>query len=213
MIIGPGETPIFKWRAVTYSDFIIDLLRPISKPEKRPLIIAIDGRSGSGKSTLARRLQSQISNTAVIHTDDVAWHHSFFDWQQLMIDGILALLARGTEVAFRPPAWRQRQRPGAIRVPVACQVLFVEGVGASRSELQPWLDAAIWIQSDMVEAERRGLERDGGSTDAKAFWDEWMAAEITFLQAQRPWTRASAIVNGTPPQNHDPEAQLLVASV
>ena len=41
-------------------------------------IIAIDGRSGSGKTTLASALVEVLPEAFVVHTDDVAWHHSFF---------------------------------------------------------------------------------------------------------------------------------------
>lgn len=58
------------------------------------------------------------------------------------------------------------------------------------------------MQSDRDLARRRGIERDiryGRSRpEAEAFWDEWMGAEEPFLATDRPWTRASLIVNGTP---------------
>ena len=60
------------------------------------------------------------------------------------------------------------------------------------------------MQADAVEAERRGIARDvasgvnGDLEQATAFWHEWMAAELPFLAAQRPWERAHLLVNGTP---------------
>lgn len=60
-----------------------------------------------------------------------------------------------------------------------------------------------WVQPDLAEAERRGPARDiaagvnGDPEVATAFWHAWMAAELTFFEAQRPWERASAIANGT----------------
>jgi len=58
----------------------------------------------------------------------------------------------------------------------------VEGVGASRTELVPWIDCALWVQSDLEEAERRGVARDDGSEEARNFWREWAAKEFDFLQ-------------------------------
>jgi len=37
-----------------------------------------------------------------------------------------------------------------------------------------------WVQSDMAEAERRGIEHDGGDTAAVSFWHLWMAEELSF---------------------------------
>ena len=81
----------------------------------------------------------------------------------------------------------------------------------------PWRAAAIpsvhlrlWVQSDRVEARRRGIERDGGPAH-QAFWDEWDAEEVPFLAADRPWERADLIVAGTPELPYDPAAELVVA--
>ncbi len=59
------------------------------------------------------------------------------------------------------------------------------------------------MQSDRGEARRRGLERDASygtrtPEEAAAFWEEWMAHEVPFLAAERPWSRAGLVVNGTP---------------
>jgi len=55
----------------------------------RPRIVAVDGRSGSGKTTLTERLRSAVPDAEVVHTDDIAWWHSRFGWDDLMIDGVL----------------------------------------------------------------------------------------------------------------------------
>lgn len=35
--------------------------------------------------------------------------------------------------------------------------------------------------------------------EAESFWDEWMPAEESFLADDRPWSRASLVICGTPP--------------
>jgi hypothetical protein len=88
-------------------------------------------------------------------------------------------------------------------VPASVQLLIVEGVGASRTELTDWLDVSCWVQSDFAEAERRGLARDiasGVNGDAEttiAFWHTWMAEELPFFDSDRPWERADLILAGT----------------
>jgi hypothetical protein len=77
----------------------------------------------------------------------------------------------------------------------------------SRQSLGPRLDAAVWVQSDADQAQRRGIERDitlGRSrAEAVAFWDEWMSQELPFLAAEHPWERAGLVVCGTPEEPGD----------
>ncbi len=160
----------------------------------------VDGRSGAGKTTLAARLV-RLLDGALVHTDDLSWNHHPTDWASLLVDGIVTPWRRGEVVSFRPPAWISHARPGSVDV-APRQVLVVEGVGAGRAELAPLAEVVVWVQSDADIARRRGIARDveyGRSLDeAEAFWDEWMRAEEPFLAADRPWTRASLLVNGTP---------------
>jgi energy-coupling factor transporter ATP-binding protein EcfA2 len=185
-----GEPDCGPWRAVAVADLYAAL--------GRPHVLAVDGRSGSGKSTLVDRLAATVPGVAVVHTDDVAWHHDFFDWADLLVDGVLVPWRAGRDVAYRPPPWDARGRPGAITVPSGAPLLVVEGVGAGRRAFAPYLDALVWVQTDRAVATRRGLERDGGDV---TFWDEWEARERPFLAADRPWARADLVVNGQDVRN------------
>jgi hypothetical protein len=160
---------------------------------------------------VAALLHRSVAASAIIHTDDVAWHHSFFEWSDLLVEGILKPLRNGRAVSYRPPGWDKRGRPGAIEVPAGMDLVIVEGVGASRIEVMPWIDRALWVQSDLEEAERRGIARDGGTQEARDFWHEWGAQESDFLERQRPWERATAIVNGTPTEPYDQSTEIIVA--
>jgi hypothetical protein len=175
----------------------------------RPRILAVDGRSGGGKTTVAERLAAVVPGATVLHTDDVAWYHAFFDWADLMRDGILAPLRAGQDVAYRPPAWDDRGRDGAITVSVESPLVIVEGVGVGRRELSAYVDALLWVQTGEDEARRRGLTRDGAGS--ATFWSEWQAAEDPFQAEQRPWERAGLIVSGAPDLPHDPLSELVVA--
>ena len=160
--------------------------------------IAVDGRSGAGKTSFAARLATVLPDAALVHTDDAAWHHSFFDWHGPLVEHVLAPVRAGRAVRWRPDAWVERGREGAIEVPGRTSWLVLEGVGAARRELAPYLDAVVWIACDRAEARERGLVRDGGTAEAAVFWDEWEAAEVPFLAGQRPWERADLVVCGTP---------------
>src|SRR5580698_5431215 len=100
-------------------------MRPGKGAGHRPVVLAVDGRSSSGKTTLAARLRDAVPGSAVVHTDDIAWWHSRFDWADLLTDGVLIPVRAGRPVSFRPPQWEERQRDGAIEVPAGCPLLIV----------------------------------------------------------------------------------------
>ncbi|RDV12914.1 hypothetical protein DXK94_00220 [Arthrobacter sp. RT-1] len=175
----------------------------------RPWIVAVDGRSGAGKTSLVDRLLAQVPASAVVHTDDVAWHLSFFDWADELRTGVLEPLHRGEEVHYRPPGWVARERPGAIALPAGRSVVWVEGSGSSRQALTDLIDASIWVQCDNLEARRRLRARDG--QEEEELHREWEEQEIPFLLQDRPWERATVIVAGRPLMEHDPNTQVVTA--
>lgn len=180
------------------------LLRGADAAPGRPWVIAVDARSGAGKSTLVERLRAHVGPAAVVHTDDVAWHEPFFAWGHLLATHVLERLHRGEAVSFQPPAWPHHGRDGAIEVPAGLRAVLVEGTGANQREYAHLVDATVWIQSDHVIAEERGIARDieqgvnGDPEASRRFWHEWMAHELPFFAAERPWERADAVVCGTP---------------
>ncbi len=173
-----------------------------------PTLIAVDGRSGSGKTTFATRL-SKALKAPVVHTDDVAWYHSFFDWWSLMTEHILEPFRAGKSINWTPESWKERNRTGSIVIPTT-KILIVEGVSASRRELSPWIDLPIWIETDLLIAQQRGLARDGET--ARDFWFEWQAAERPLLEKDQPWTRAKLIVDGAPNLEYDPNTEFVALS-
>lgn len=186
MDLPDGEPEFGEWRARSVDD-VLDALR-------RPRLLAVDGRSGSGKTSLVARIAAGVPGSAVVHTDDVAWYHDFFDWTDLMADGILRPLRQGVGVEFRPPAWDERGREGAITVPAGAPLVIVEGVGIGRRVLGELFDALFWVQTDRALAMARGIERDRDPV----FWAEWEARERPFLAADRPWERADVVLAGGP---------------
>lgn len=211
MKLESSEPSVAPWRALPIHEFVDLILNDEATVYDPPCILAVDGRSGSGKTTIAALLHQRVPNSIVVHTDDVAWHHSFFDWSNLLIDGVLKPLKNGRAVHYQPPGWQTHGRLGAIEIPTGLKLVIVEGVGASRREVMPWIDRSLWIQSDFDEAQRRGIARDGGTKEAENFWHEWMAQEVDFLQRQRPWERATAIINGTPTQPYDRNSEIVVS--
>ena len=145
-----GEPAAGPWHVEPVEEFARQLLGSAGSPAGRPAVVAVDGRSGSGKTTVSERICAAVPASAVVCTDDVAWNHSMFGWADLLADGILRPVHRGEPVSFRPPAWRERSRKGAIEIPAGCEMVIVEGVGAARRELMTLVDVVVWVQSDMA---------------------------------------------------------------
>lgn len=198
---GSQEPVVRAWNTVS-ADALLDQLAVLRSG--RPGVLAVDGRSGAGKSSLARVLSAAVPASAIVATDDIAWHYSMFDWAGELVTEVIDPVRAGRPVRYRPPGWVQRGRPGAVVVEADRSLLIIEGVGSSQRRLAAALDASIWVQSDVAAARDLGIARDiasganGDAAASTAFWDSWAAAEEPFLADETPWTRADAIVAGVP---------------
>ena len=211
MVPHEGEPAAGPWRVRPLAELVDRLLTAAGPPPDRPAVLGIGGRSSGGKTTLAGRLAAAIPRSAVVHTDDIAWHHAVLDWDRLLAAGVLEPVRRGEPVAYRPPKWDERGRPGAIEVPAGTRVLLVEGVGVTRRALAPLLDATVWVQSDAAEMVRRDAVRVAAGETSPAAYAAWMAEENPFQLADRAWERATVIVCGTPELPHDPRTEVVLA--
>ena len=211
MRLHPGEPEATGWRVVTVPDAVRQLREASPGVTGRPLLVAVDGRGGAGKSTLVERLQALVPASGVVHTDDVAWNQAYFDWGELMVESILRPLHQGKAVDFRPPAWIQHDRPGAIRVAAGADIVWVEGTGIIREEFAPWIDASIWVQGDLDEQERRLVARDGDSAAQRQHIAAWLAEELPLMLREQPWTTATVVVAGTTELDVDPDTEIVVA--
>ncbi|MFC7625341.1 uridine kinase [Microlunatus sp. GCM10028923] len=195
---GTTEPVITHWQRASTTELLDRLDLPDRTAGNR--VILVDGRSAGGKTTLAGRLRSALAGSELVHTDDVAWNHSFFRWDSELIENVIAPVRRNEPVRYRPPGWAGKGREGAIVVEPG-RDLIVEGVGAGRASIAAWADAVVWVQSDFTDARVRGIARDLelGIRDAagvESFWEEWMSSELPFLEVEQPWRLAKIIVAG-----------------
>lgn len=184
----------------------------VEEGPERPLVVAIDGRSDSGRAAVAQTLRAHVPDSVIVHTEDFAWHPAFFGWADVMRKGVLEPLYRGEAVHYRPLAKDEREGDGVVTIGEGCPAVFIEGVGAARSELMHWIDAVVWVQSDPAPASEAPATTTGPPSGAGHAREGWKAEEDRFLADQRPWERADVIVAGdTGPLPHDPATELVVA--
>ncbi|MFI6081996.1 uridine kinase [Streptomyces sp. NPDC051217] len=154
-------------------------------------LVAVDGHAGSGKSTFATRLAAALGGAPVLRLDDLATHEAFFDWTERLAEDVLGPLARGASARYAPYDWTLRR----FRTPrplLPAPVVLIEGVGAGRTAVRPWLARLLWMDRGAEESWQRGRERDG--SDLSAFWDAWTRAETRHFAADPSRPYADALV-------------------
>ncbi|MCI0685917.1 MAG: uridine kinase [Sporichthyaceae bacterium] len=188
------------------SQWYADLATAIRRREPRcgPVsVVAVDGVAGAGKSTLAAGLARALDGAPIVPTDGLASHQRLFDWWPELVADVFEPLAAGRPGSYRPYDWVARRRGEPHAVPVV-PVLIVEGVGAGRRELAPWLSYLIWMDADPAAAHDRGLRRDldalgaGWEPELAEFWTGWVAAEQAHFAADPTADRADLNVPGRP---------------
>ena len=209
MRLHDGE-PRFVEAQVVHLAGLLDRLLSLAPAHQGPFLLAIDGRSSNGKTYLASRLTALMPGSAVVHTDDIAWWHSRFGWDDLLLQGVIQPLRCGVDVSYRPPAWDIRGRSGAIVVPANAPLVVIEGVGSGRRSIHDRSDATIWVQADLDVTDARNAARVAAGELDQAGYDEWMAEEVPFQAAERAWERADVIVSGNPTLPHAPEVEIVV---
>lgn len=83
-------------------------------------------------------------------------------------------LRRGENASYARYDWTSRLF-GPPRTLPAAPVVLMEGVGAGRRALRPFLARLLWMELPDEEAWARGRSRDGA--EQSEFWAGWVAAE------------------------------------
>ncbi|GAA0685962.1 hypothetical protein GCM10010193_44790 [Kitasatospora atroaurantiaca] len=156
-------------------------------------LVAVDGHAGSGKTTFAGRLAAALGGAPVVHLDDLATHTEPFGWVGRLREQVLEPLERGEDAEHRVYDWVLRRFEETRPVPAA-PVVLVEGVGAGRRELRPWLAQLVWMELDAHAARARGELRDG--PELAEFWAGWARAEQAHFAADPSRPYADLRVDG-----------------
>lgn len=159
-------------------------------------VVGVDGHAGSGKSTFADRLAAALGGAPVLHLDDVASHAELFGWWGRLRAQVLEPLAAGRPARWTPYDWTAR-RFGPERVLEPAPVLIIEGVGAGRRALRPYLARLLWMETPRETSWGRGRRRDG--RELSAFWDGWERAELAHFadDPSRPFAHTLVRQRGT----------------
>ena len=137
-------------------------------------LIGVDGHAGSGKSTCAGQLAAALGGAPVLHLDDIATHEELFGWTGRLLAQVIEPLLRGETARYAPYDWNTR-RFGPDRELPPAPVILLEGVGAGRRAVRPFLAGLLWMELPREEAWARGRLRDGEAQ--REFWAGWVHAE------------------------------------
>lgn len=118
-------------------------------------LIAVDGHAGSGKSTFADRLAAALDGAPVLRLDDLASHRHLFEWTERLTEQVVEPLSRGAYAHYRAYDWTARRFDAPRALPPA-PVVVMEGVGAGRRELRPYLARLFWMDRGAEESWERG---------------------------------------------------------
>jgi hypothetical protein len=181
------------WRVVPLAE-LVD--RVAAGAPGRPVVVAVNGHSSSGKTTLAGRLAAALPDAAVLHTDDLAWHHGVLSWDELLRDDVLPFVRAGQPLDYRPPQWRARGRTDSITLPGGLALLVVEGVGASQASIRDRYDLVIWVETEEPTRSARDVVRLAAGEMSAASFEGWMAEENAYTTRERPWEHADLLTYG-----------------
>ena len=167
------------------------------RTDRRPVIVAIDGRCGSGKTTLATAL-SVSRGWPVVHMDDffpqsfqrtperLATPGGNVDHERFAAE-VLEPLRSGHDAFVRRYDCRTCQIGEATAVPPS-PVVIVEGSYACHPALWDGYDLRVFLDVDPMEQMRRIKARNGAER-AQEFKNRWIPLEELYFSREKPALR------------------------
>jgi uridine kinase len=144
-------------------------------------VLCIDGRAGTGKSTLAAEISAAQDRVRTVHTDDVCPGWDGLASVPDLLAAVLEPVAGGRPGEYVRYDW-VLEAPGETVVVPPGGLVVVEGLGAGARSLRPWRTALVWLEAPLETRRRRALDRDGDTF--APYWDQWAAAEQSYLDSE-----------------------------
>ncbi|MDT4892239.1 MAG: hypothetical protein QOE97_1274 [Pseudonocardiales bacterium] len=184
-------------KSVTQAEALDAVALAAAREPVHAVWIGIDGPGGAGKSRLAARIAASIERTVVVHVDDF-WGPSIPEWDWARFgEQVVEPLRAGRRARYQEWDW-ELDAGGPWHVIAPGSLVVVEGVSATRCELDvPWA-LRIWVETPADIRLARALDRDGPALMHRWF-DDWIPSEKRYIAQQQPQSRADLIVEGTEP--------------
>lgn len=142
--------------------------------------------TGGESATAAGPGEDNEPAAPVLHLDDLATHDELFAWTGRLREQVIGPLSEGRSARYGVYDWVRRSFTRE-RTLAPAPVVLLEGVGAGRAALRPYLACLLWMELPGETAWARGRRRDGPGLDT--FWDGWIPAERAHFAADpsRPY--------------------------
>lgn len=170
------------------------ILEPIRRLPRFPVIIGISGYGGSGKTSLAQVLADRLS-AATVSIDEFGTEAVFkrsHDWhgfdRKRLIEQVLVPLSGGARKLSYDSCDDWDTWATVPRALLVERFLILEGVGLFHPDVVPYLDYRIWLDVSLAEATLRGVRREQNlGHDPGNVWQHlWEPNEVDFERQFHP---------------------------
>lgn len=177
------------------------VLQQIHRHDKKPLLVAIDGRCGAGKTTLAALLKEEIGCN-VIPMD-----HFFLqpgqrtkermqepggnvDYERFL-EEVMRPLSQGLAFSYRQFDCKKMELSSLIQMKPK-DVTIVEGSYSCHPSLWDFYDLRVFLSIEPEEQIRRIRSRNGSEAVSR-FRDHWIPLEEQYFSAYRIQERCDLV--------------------
>ena len=170
--------------------------------EKRPVIIAIDGRCASGKTTLADTLSKSI-DCNIIHCDDY-YLQPFqrtkerytepggnLDRERLIAE-VLTPISQGRRPLYQPFDCRRMCLADAVRL-TEKDIYIIEGSYSCHPLLREFYDFTVFLTTD-IETQTQRIRKRNGEDRLSDFINIWIPLEERYFEAFEVEEKADFVI-------------------